>query len=303
MIRKINAVTTSQDNCVLGGYISRLMPSPEACRCKTLKPELVLLHLSREGNLPPKRALDCEPSTMRKILLQVFGLGNRREATSDTKPESENRPFVAILTRLRNILDILEISNMEIKGIFGDFEKFRWFRWLQKNAYFQSCNHCYHLLLYIKELVVVYIYSYRKSCKPVFRWNRWYQSVLGAAISLSLAIIAPADAAPPPAGSEDAEMMAPMHDWINSARNPQGWLCCSEADARPVDVRTRGDHYEVRFMHPDELPDPKPVGWQTVPADAIMRDEHGRAIPAPEGVPVAWWYNGVVRCFAVPGGV
>ena len=124
---------------------------------------------------------------------------------------------------------------------------------------------------------------------------------------LSLTVFAlsvvPADAAPPPAGSEDAEMMAPMHDWINSARNPQGWLCCSEADARPVDVRTRGDHYEVRFMHPDELPDPKPVGWQTVPADAIMRDEHGRAIPAPEGVPVAWWYNGVVRCFAVPGGV
>ncbi len=96
--------------------------------------------------------------------------------------------------------------------------------------------------------------------------------------------------------------MAPLHDWINDARTAGGLLCCSEADARPVEVRMAGDHWEVRFLHPSELPKPSPDGWQKVPPEAILRDADGRPIPAPEGIAVAWWYGGGVRCFAEPVG-
>jgi hypothetical protein len=110
----------------------------------------------------------------------------------------------------------------------------------------------------------------------------------------------PVLARPPDPGSEDAELMAPLHEWINAARTVGGLLCCSEADARPVDVRMSANHWEVKFLHPDALPRPYPDGWQIVPADAILRDASGRPIPAPDGIAVAWWYGGSVRCFAEP---
>ncbi len=122
----------------------------------------------------------------------------------------------------------------------------------------------------------------------------------GLALLALLCLAVPVQARPPNPGSEDAELMAPLHAWINAARTAGGLLCCSEADARPVEVRMAVDHWEVRFLHPAELPWPAPDGWQLVPPEAILRDGAGRPIPAPEGIAVAWWYGGSVRCFAEP---
>jgi hypothetical protein len=99
-------------------------------------------------------------------------------------------------------------------------------------------------------------------------------------------------AAPPPEGSEDWEIMRPYADWIQHQNGPMGW-CCDVADGRPVDARMTESHWQVRLLHSEALPN-APPGWVDVPDDALL---HGQN---PTGFPIAWFYHGGVRCF-IPG--
>ena len=108
--------------------------------------------------------------------------------------------------------------------------------------------------------------------------------------------------APPPVGSEAAEIMQPYAEWIHDLHNGPTW-CCDVSDARPVEVRRHDGHWQVRFITPAELPTPAPVGWQDVPDAAVVRDSDGRPVASPVGLSIAWWMDGRVRCFTIPGGV
>jgi len=111
-------------------------------------------------------------------------------------------------------------------------------------------------------------------------------------VVLFLCLSAPAVAAPPPVGSEDWQIMRPYADWIQRQNGPLGW-CCNVADGRPVDARMVQDHWQVRILHPETLPE-APSGWVDVPETALLHGEN------PTGFPIAWFYNGSVRCF-IPG--
>ena len=125
--------------------------------------------------------------------------------------------------------------------------------------------------------------------------------MIRAAACMFALLAAPAFAAPPPMDSDDWNLMAPYAGWITSQRTPDGKICCSVADARPVDARIVGHHWQVHFLHPETLSDdavkPPPADWVDVPDSAVL---HGFN---PSLQPLAWWYSGVVRCFSPPGGV
>ena len=106
----------------------------------------------------------------------------------------------------------------------------------------------------------------------------------------------PAWAAPPPAGSEDAQVLGPFRAWMESQQGPWGW-CCDVSDGRMVDARITGNgQWQVRFVHPETLDEPPPPGWIDVPEDAVIRNGN------PTGVPVAWIFQGRIRCFAPASG-
>jgi hypothetical protein len=101
------------------------------------------------------------------------------------------------------------------------------------------------------------------------------------ALAALLASAAPVAARPPP---DPDPKLAP---WFESLRQPRsGASCCSIADCRPADYRTRGDHYEVK-LH-DE--------WVEVPAEKIL---HRLDNPTGRGV-VCWTPIVGIMCF-VPG--
>ena len=110
------------------------------------------------------------------------------------------------------------------------------------------------------------------------------------ALALLLATT-PASAAPPAVGSEDWEILSPYADWIRGLQR-DGVLCCTIADGRPVEARTRGDRWQVRWR-PGQLAD-APTEWTDVPPEVVMHTAN------PIGVPIAFWLGGVIRCF-VPG--
>lgn len=111
---------------------------------------------------------------------------------------------------------------------------------------------------------------------------------------LALLISTAAHAAPPPVGSEDWEVMAPWSDWIRGLQH-EGVICCTMADGRPVEARTRGDRWQVRWR-PGQLTG-APTEWTDVPPDVVMR------MANPIGVPIAFWLGGVIRCFVPAGGI
>ncbi|HXZ02280.1 MAG TPA: hypothetical protein VEI03_19960 [Stellaceae bacterium] len=84
--------------------------------------------------------------------------------------------------------------------------------------------------------------------------------------------------------------------WFQSLRAPDGGLCCSEADCRPVEYRISGDHYEVligKQYGDDVLPH-----WEEVPADSVLSKTDN-----PTGRAIACWLpytNPKVLCFVRP---
>ena len=126
------------------------------------------------------------------------------------------------------------------------------------------------------------------------------------AVLLVLLLPATGRAAPPPPASPDAAALGPYKAWIEAQPTPHGGSCCSEADGREVDYRVRDGHYEVRFVHPEDIADRPPVSgrWYPVPDEAVLRSAN------PAGVGIAWWYPGLdfmqhgspIRCFAPADG-
>ena len=105
----------------------------------------------------------------------------------------------------------------------------------------------------------------------------------------------PAGAAPPPPGSEDYELLHPFADFIGRVRNTKRQLCCNIADGTVVDDREVDGRAQIRFRAFDRFPD-APRGWIDVPEDAAVVERNDT------GLPVAWWFQGRVRCYLKPSG-
>jgi hypothetical protein len=112
-----------------------------------------------------------------------------------------------------------------------------------------------------------------------------------------------AQAAPPPAGSEDALIMAPYKKWIERQNNTDGRWCCDWSDGRPVDAEICGDQWWAHVT-PSHWPG-APDQWIEVPADKVLHTQNpvGQAIlwlrVAPPGPEVPLY----VYCFSPPNGV
>jgi hypothetical protein len=88
-------------------------------------------------------------------------------------------------------------------------------------------------------------------------------------IVLSALLTGPAGAAPPPAGSQQAQDMAPYSAWIHGLRSPlSGTPCCDASDCRVVEYRIKDGHYEA-FIGRDTWVD-APDKWIVVPDDVIL---------------------------------
>lgn len=123
-------------------------------------------------------------------------------------------------------------------------------------------------------------------------------------LALALAVACPVCAEPPPVGSEDYKIMHPYADWVTAQHDAAGRWCCSPADGRPVEARTRtsidpdGVEREHREAHitPEHFPG-ETDRWVTVPDAIVLHTEN------PVGAPILWLYHGAPRCFAPASGV
>jgi hypothetical protein len=111
---------------------------------------------------------------------------------------------------------------------------------------------------------------------------------LVAAISVSAGVLIAtlASGAPPPGADPDS----PIAGWFRSLSDRQGVGCCSVADCRRVDYRTRAGGFEV-FVDRRTFGAAAPDAWVAVPSDAILTREN------PTGEGVACFYAGRIRCF------
>jgi hypothetical protein len=121
-------------------------------------------------------------------------------------------------------------------------------------------------------------------------------AILAVALAVSIGALLPcARSAPPP------DSPTTYRHWFQSQSNSKNQLCCSIADGRILrldQVRQTDRGWEVQL--PDVMPrsagmDEVRVGdWIRVPPENILYTEN------PTGQPVAWFYNGEVRCFVLP---
>ena len=107
--------------------------------------------------------------------------------------------------------------------------------------------------------------------------------VLAIALLLTLAGVAPTHAAPPPSGSDDAQLLAPFADWLRDQHDlATGIACCSLADCRAVAWRTAGSEVEV-LVSSGKFPE-GPDAWLQVPQTVIQRGAQN-----PTGLAVVCW--------------
>lgn len=92
-----------------------------------------------------------------------------------------------------------------------------------------------------------------------------------------------AQAAPPPVGSEDYELMHPYAEWVETQHNDKGYWCCNWSDGRTTDARINADgHWEVHLTR-QHFPDLSADKWMIVPDDKVLH--HGN----PVGIPIVWY--------------
>ena len=104
--------------------------------------------------------------------------------------------------------------------------------------------------------------------------------LLAGALLLSVPSFVLASA--PPAGSPQAELMAPYAQWIQGLTNPTtGQGCCSLSDCRVVDYRLTTDGYEA-FIDKRTFPG-APDTWVKVPDYVVVHKAN------PTGFAVACW--------------
>jgi hypothetical protein len=135
---------------------------------------------------------------------------------------------------------------------------------------------------------------------------------------------APAQAAPPPVGSEDWELMHPFVDWVTSQHDQKGFWCCDIGDGRPTEACVSDREPKLNANNEWDCPHGDggddawwvhidPVHWQGDPSEqfGVINVVHWARVPAdkvtkggnPTGVPILWLLHGNVQCFAPPGGV
>lgn len=120
-------------------------------------------------------------------------------------------------------------------------------------------------------------------------------TLAAAAFCAALPLARPAQAAPPPEGSEDSRIMAPHSAWIRSQHDKRGAWCCDIGDGRPVDARIAGDHWEAHVT-PAHFPE-ETDRWVAVPMQKVLGGGN------PTGSAILWLLRGQVQCFAPPDGV
>lgn len=110
------------------------------------------------------------------------------------------------------------------------------------------------------------------------RWATSFSGRLSGAIAALLALAATAHAQPPP-NADPA--LAP---WFQSLRQPgTGASCCSIADCRPTEYRTKDNHYEALIEGK----------WLVVPPEKVLQrtdNPTGRAV-------VCWTPQRGIMCF------
>jgi len=99
-----------------------------------------------------------------------------------------------------------------------------------------------------------------------------------------------ANAAPPPVGTEDYNIMMPYAAWVVQQKTQSGLSCCDIADGRPVNIRSTAHGWEA-YISKTKFGSSAPDAWLPIPDSAILH------VANPTGVAVAWWYMGSIRCF------
>ena len=102
------------------------------------------------------------------------------------------------------------------------------------------------------------------------------------ALAFLLMTTAAVDAAPPPVGSEDWQIMHPFHEWIITQHAENGNWCCDFSDGRPVDARVNADGRWEAHVTPAHWPG-VPDHWLVIPDDRVLHSGN------PVGVPILWY--------------
>lgn len=92
------------------------------------------------------------------------------------------------------------------------------------------------------------------------------------------------NAAPPPSGSEQDEILAPHGAWVRGLVNPltrQG--CCDLSDCRVVSARIQSGHYQA-YIGRDAYGEDAPDQWLDVPDEVVLHERDN-----PVGLPIACW--------------
>jgi hypothetical protein len=117
---------------------------------------------------------------------------------------------------------------------------------------------------------------------------------LARALGMLAVSFVPAMAAPPAPGSEDAAIMGPFIEWVETQHTGTGSWCCNVSDGRPVEARMSNGGWEI-YVTSEKFPGTKP-GWMRVPVHALLSGYN------PVGVPIAWVMRGQIFCFAPSNG-
>lgn len=120
-------------------------------------------------------------------------------------------------------------------------------------------------------------------------------NLTGAAVFVaSVLFVVPGFAKPPAPGSEDAEILGPYAEWVQTQHLADGRWCCSVSDGRTVETKMSGDHWSIHIT-PEKFPGSHDH-WVDVPPERVLR------VPNPTGFPIAWVMNDILYCFAPPSG-
>ena len=109
-------------------------------------------------------------------------------------------------------------------------------------------------------------------------------TVAVTAAALAILLVGPGHAAPPPSGSEQAEILLPHRAWVKNLENPlTKQRCCDLSDCRVVTARIKNSHFEA-FIGQDIFGRGAPNEWVSVPDEIVIHDGSN-----PVGLPVACW--------------
>lgn len=205
--------------------------------------------------------------------------------TPDVRERRQQSCAQAMVRRAKRQLAILTTLEAEI-GLTRDCRDIGLLRRVLDQGVYRD-----HLARYLSIPTTTLRDWIKCGCKP--RARR-----LALALGTLASLVQLAYAAPPPPGTEDYDVLMPYASEIANAHEDdyKEWRCCDIADGTLVDVKTVGNVY---FVSPrvDRIPYAHPGTWYEVRPETVLHKWRN-----PTGEPIAWFFNGTVRCFAPPIG-